>query len=406
MESVAEQLRVLVDGAEQVTPRDELEAKLAEVVAGRRPPLRVKFGVDPTAPHLHLGHTVVLRKLADFQRLGHTAVLIVGGFTAQVGDPSGRSAARPRLSPEEVSANAATYLAQAGNVLSSESLEVVDNADWLAPMSMSDVLTLASQITVARMLERSDFSSRYEAGRPIAVTEFLYPLLQGRDSVAVEADVELGGTDQTFNLFVGRDLQADAGQSPQAVMTLPLLEGTDGHEKMSATAGNAIGIEEPAAEMYGKMLSLPDGLMTKYLRLVTDLHPDDVDALANELSSGKTPAVEVKRRLAREVVALFHSSQAATEAESRFDRQFRERLAPEDALSFDPGARDSWFLPSLLTECGLAASGSEARRKVAEGSVRLDGQRLTDPTAELPVESLDGHVLQLGKRRFVRLRRS
>jgi tyrosyl-tRNA synthetase len=399
----AEQLRVLLDGAEQTLPADELERKVTAVVEGRRPPLRVKLGVDPTSPDIHIGHTVVLRKLRDFQRMGHTAVLIIGGFTAQVGDPSGRSTTRPRLTREEVDANAATYLAQVGKVLLDERLEVVNNADWLEPLTMADVLRLTAQMTVARVLERADFSARYKAGKPIAVSEFLYPLLQGQDSVAIRSDVELGGTDQTFNLLVGRDLQAGAGQDPQCVLTMPLLEGLDGSAKMSKTAGNTIGVTEEPAEMFGKAMSLRDELMVKYFRLATDLHPDEVDEIEAGLADGSLHPGATKRRLAREIVALYHSAGDAAAAEERFDTVFVARTVPEDIPSFAVGGAPAWFLPTLLQEAGMASSGSQARRLVADGAVRLDGDPLADPTAELASVDLVDRVLQVGKRRFVRL---
>ena len=403
MEAVAEQLKVLLDGAEEVVPADELERRIVAAAKGERPPLRVKLGVDPTSPDIHLGHTVVLRKLRDFQRMGHTAVLIIGGFTAQVGDPSGRSTTRPRLSPEEVDANAATYLDQVRKVLLDAPLEVVDNRDWLAGLTMQDTLALASRMTVARMLERSDFHTRYTDGRPIAVSEFLYPLLQGQDSVEVRADVELGGTDQTFNLLVGRDLQAAAGQEGQCVLTMPLIEGLDGAAKMSKTAGNTIGVDEEPAEMFGKAMRVRDDLMEKYLRLVTDVHPDEVDRIVAGLADGSAHPGDVKRRLAREIVALYHSGDDAAAAEARFNTQFRDRAAPEDIAEFDVDASPVWSLPALLRDSGLVDSGSEARRMVSQGAVRLDGDVLEDPVAELSREQLRGRVLQVGKRRFVRL---
>ena len=403
MQPASEQLRVLLDGVEEVAPREEFERKVTEAVRGDRPPLRVKLGVDPTSPDIHLGHTVVLRKLRDFQRMGHTAVLIIGGFTAQVGDPSGRSATRPRLSAEEVAANAGTYLAQVRKVLLDASLEVVNNADWLAPLAMADVLRLTARMTVARMLERQDFASRYRAGKPIAVSEFLYPLLQGQDSVAVRSDVELGGTDQTFNLLVGRDLQQAAGQPGQCILTLPLVEGLDGADKMSKTAGNTIGVDEPATEMFGKAMRVRDELMAKYFRLVTDVHPDEVDAIAAGLADGALHPGETKRRLAREIVTLYYDAEAAAQAEERFNAQFRERRVPDDVPAHELGSQPAWPLPTLLRDTGLAASGSEARRLVAQRAVRLDGEVLTDPVAELGRDDLDGAVLQVGKRKFIRL---
>jgi len=399
----AEQLKVLRDGAEQVLPGEEFDRKVAEAARGDRPPLRAKLGLDPTKPDLHLGHSVVLRKLRDFQRLGHTAVLIVGGFTAQVGDPSDRSATRPRLSAEEVRAHAATYLEQAGRVLLDSPLEVRDNSEWLAAMSMSEVLDLTSHMTVARMLDRNDFAARYRDGRPIAITEFLYPLLQGQDSVAISSDVELGGTDQTFNLLVGRTLQEAAGQEPQCVVTMPLIEGLDGSAKMSKTAGNTVDIDADPAEQFGRLMSLPDALMVKYLRLVTDLGPDEVDAIAAGLADGSLHPGQTKRRLAGEVVALYHDREAAEAAERRFDVQFKQHAVPNDIPEHRLGSAERHFLPSLLHATHLADSGSDARRKVAQGSVRLDGEVLGDPTAELDAADLDGRVLQVGRRAFVRL---
>ena len=299
METPQAQVRILLEGTEQVLPREEFERKVTAAARGERPALRAKFGVDPTSPDIHLGHTVPLRKLRDFQRLGHTAVLIIGGFTAQVGDPSGRTATRPRLTADDVARHAETYLAQVRKVLLPERLEVVNNADWLAPMQMEDVLRLTSRMTVARMLERADFAARYSSQRPIALSEFLYPLLQGQDSVAVRSDVELGGTDQTFNLLVGRDLQNAEGQDGQCILTMPLLEGTDGSAKMSKTAGNAIGVEDAPAEMFGRVMSVPDPLMVKYFRLVTTLPPEEVAAIEQGLASGGLHPGETKRRLAR-----------------------------------------------------------------------------------------------------------
>lgn len=398
-----EQLRILLDGVEQVLPAEDFERKVTLAAKGERPPLRVKLGVDPTSPDLHIGHAVVLRKLRQFQRLGHVVVLIIGGFTARVGDPSDRSTARPRLSEAEVARNAATYLDQARLVLEVDRLEIVNNADWLASMTMADVLGLTAQMTVARMLERADFAARYRSGKPIAVSEFLYPLLQGQDSVAVRADVELGGTDQTFNLLVGRDLQQAAGQPPQCAMTLPLLEGTDGVAKMSKTAGNFIGLTEPPAEMFGKVMSIPDELMPKYFRLAADLAPAEVDAITAGLAAGELHPGQMKRRLAREIVGLYHSAEAAVSAEQRFDTQFVARGIPEDIKEFDLGVTEEWFLPTLLVESGLCASGSEARRQVRGRAVRLDSQLVTDETAVFRADSLDGRVLQVGKRRFCRL---
>lgn len=403
MSDVDEQLHQLRHGTAEIQPYDEFERKIRQAAAGERPPLRIKFGIDPTSPDIHLGHTVVLRKLAEFQRFGHTAVLIIGGFTAQVGDPSGRSKTRPRLTPDEVTANARTYLQQVRLVLEEAPLEITDNREWLGALSLADVLGLTSQMTVARMLERADFAERYASGTPIAISEFLYPLLQARDSIEVRADVEIGGTDQTFNLLAGRGLQQTAGQDPQCVLTMPLIEGLDGATKMSKSFGNAIGITDPPAEMYGKTMSLRDELIVKYLRLVTDVPPREVDDLAARLADGRLHPRDAKRRLARELVALYHSPEAARASEERFDVQFRERGVPDDIPTVDLDG-DLWFLPSLLQTAGLVASGSEARRMVSQGAVRLDGDVLTDATGEHRLEDLHGRVLQVGKRRFARLR--
>ena len=403
METPDAQVRILLEGAEQVLPREEFERKVTAAARGQRPPLRAKFGVDPTAPDIHLGHTVPLRKLRDFQMLGHTAVLIIGGFTAQVGDPSGRTATRPRLTSDDVARHAETYLAQVRKVLLDDNLEVVNNADWLAPMQMEDVLRLTSRMTVARMLERADFAARYSSQRPIALSEFLYPLLQGQDSVAVRSDVELGGTDQTFNLLVGRDLQNADGQDGQCILTMPLLEGTDGSAKMSKTAGNSIGVEDEPGDMFGRLMSVPDPLMVKYFRLVTTLPSDQVAAIEQGLASGELHPGDTKRRLAREIVTLYHAEQAAAAAEERFNTQFVSRGVPDDIPSFSLTEAQEWFLPTLLHASGLCASTSEARRQAAAGAVRLDGNPVRDPTATLPRDQLAGRVLQVGKRRFVRL---
>jgi tyrosyl-tRNA synthetase len=406
MPDVAEQLRILTDGTEQVLPPDELERKLARVVAGERPPLRAKLGVDPTSPDIHIGHAVPLGKLRTFQELGHTAVLIIGGFTARVGDPSGRTTTRPPLTDEQVRANAATYVEQARKVLLPEPLEVVDNADWLAPLSMEDVLRLASRLTVAQLLQREDFATRYREGRPITLSEFLYPLLQGQDSVAIRADVELGGTDQTFNLLVGRDLQVAAGQEPQVVMTLPLLEGTDGVEKMSKSLGNAIGVDDEPFEMFGKAMSIPDELIVTYLRLATPVPVAHADRVETGLADASLHPNDAKRAMARELVSLYHSPEAAASAEERFNTQFRHRGIPDDIGEFALGDTDPWFLPSLLQAALGVASGSEARRLIRSGAVRLDGDVCTDEGAHVAAADLDGRVLQAGRRRFARLIRS
>ena len=395
-------LTILTSGAADVVPEDALAAKLA---LGR--PLRVKLGLDPTAPAVTLGWAVVLRKLRQFQDAGHTAVLIVGDFTARVGDPSGKSETRRRLTKAEVDGYAERLLDQFRLVLSEERLEVRRNSEWLEPMDMEGILGLTASYTVARMLERDDFAKRYEAGKPISIMEFMYPLLQGYDSVAVGADVELGGTDQLFNLLVGRELQRHRGQDPQLALTMPLLEGLDGVQKMSQSLGNYVGITESAEEQFGKLMSIPDTLIPKYLRLCTPLGDQEIQAIEAGLADGSLHPNEQKRGMARAIVDLYHGSGSGVGAEARFDHVHKEHEFPDDvperpipAESLRDGR--AW-LPKVLVGTGLAASNGEARRAVQQGGVRLDGVPLADPEAEFEPETLRGKVLQVGRRRFVRL---
>ena len=395
-------LATLRSGTVDIVPEGGLEAKLA---LGR--PLRVKLGVDPSRPDLTLGHTVVLRKLRQFQEEGHTAILIIGDFTGRIGDPAGRSETRPMLSAEEIEANGRTYLAQAGKVIDVDRAELRHNAEWLVPMDMGQLIRLASVATVAQMLEREDFRARYQEGKPISVVEFLYPLFQGYDSVAVEADVELGGTDQTFNLLMGREVQRAHGMAPQVVLTVPLLEGLDGVRKMSKSLDNYVALTEAPDSQFGKLMSIPDPLIGKYLRLCGPLPADEVDAIESGLADGsRSPNVE-KRRMARELVDLYHGAGAGAEAESRFDLVHKEHAIPGDveetAIPEDAVREGKVWLPRLLVGTGLAASNGEARRAVTQGGVRLDGEVVEDPDAELTVAELRGRVLQVGRRRFVRL---
>jgi tyrosyl-tRNA synthetase len=399
----ADDLRVLEAGAAAIIPAGGLAEKLA---TGR--PLRVKLGLDPTAPAVTLGWAVVLRKLRRFQDLGHTAVLIVGDFTARVGDPSGRSETRPRLTKVDVDAYAEPLLAQFGKVLDMERVELRRNSEWLEPLNIEGVLELAAATTVARMLERDDFAARYADGRPISLMEFMYPLLQGYDSVAVEADVELGGNDQLFNLLIGRDLQRDRGQDPQVALTMPLLEGTDGVQKMSQSLGNYVALDDPPDEMFGKLMRIPDHLIPKYLRLSTDIAPEEADAVERGLTEGSLHPNVQKRRMAREVVDLYHGPGSGEAAEARFDHVHREREIPDDVpemrladLGISPDERV--WIARLLVACDLASSNAEARRLLAQGGVRLDGKQLTGEE-ELTAGELDSRVLQVGRRRFVRLR--
>lgn len=397
-------LRVLADGAAEIVPEGGLAEKLA---AGR--PLRVKLGIDPSKPDLTLGHAVVLRKLRQFQDAGHTAVLIVGDFTARIGDPSGLSQTRAMLGEEEVAENARTYLEQAGRVIDVAHAEIRGNAEWSADMSMRDLLRLASTATVAQMLEREDFRERYRAGRPISVVELLYPLFQGYDSVAVRADVELGGTDQTFNLLMGREVQRAYGLEPQIVLTMPLLEGTDGVRKMSKSLDNWVGLTESADEMFGKLMSIPDGLIVRYVQLATASDPEATEATARGLADGSLHPNEEKRRMARAVVDLYHGAGAGGRAEERFDRVHRAHELPEDVeeAELDAGwAGDGglFWLPRVLWRLGLASSNGDARRRIEQGGIRLDGRPVSDPTREYAADELRGRILQSGRRRFVRLR--
>jgi tyrosyl-tRNA synthetase len=401
---VTEPLRILRAGTVDVITEEQLRDKLA---GGR--PVRVKLGLDPSRPDIHIGHAVVLRKLRQFQELGHTAVLIVGDFTAQVGDPSGRSAARPALSKAEADANAATYFEQAQHILLPDPLEIRHNSEWLGEMGIDDVLRLAARSTVARMLERDDFARRYAAGSPISVMELLYPLLQGWDSVMVRADVELGGTDQLFNLLAARGIQEHEGQEAQVVLTMPLLEGIGGGEKMSKSLGNYVGITEPPEEQFGKLMRIPDELMPRYFELTTGWRPDRVDEVLAELGRAE-PAdrARLKRLLARTVVDLYHGDGVGTGAEAEFDRVFRDHTAPSDVeeLVIPPDElRDGRIeVARMLTLAGLVASNREGRRKIEEGGVYLDDERVTDPHLEVTPTEVDGHFLRLGRRSWVRIR--
>ena len=397
---MSDPLEVLGSGAADVVPETGLQEKLA---LGR--PLRVKLGLDPTAPAVTLGWAVVLRKLRAFQDLGHTAVLIVGDFTARVGDPSGKSETRPRLTKEEVDGYAEPLLEQFGKVVDMDHVELRRNSEWLEGLGMQDVLRLTASTTVARMLERDDFSMRFKAERPISLMEFMYPLLQGYDSVAVEADIELGGSDQLFNLLVGRDLQRAYGQEPQVALTMPLLEGLDGVQKMSQSLGNYVGVTEPADEMFGKLMSIPDGLIAKYELLCTDLGENE--RVTAGLADGSLHPNEEKRRMARAVVDLYHGPGVGQAAEAAFDRVFRRHELPEDIpevrLPPDVLRDGKAWLPRVLVAAGLSATNGEARRAVEQGGVRLNGETLTDPDAELEPGVLEYAILQVGKRRYVRI---
>jgi len=381
--------------ADKVVPEEALEEKLG---LGR--PLRVKLGLDPTAPSVTLGWAVVLRKLREFQEMGHTAVLIVGDFTAQVGDPSEKDTQRNRLTADEVGGYAENVLSQFEKVLLAENLEIRRNSEWLGELDMYGLLELTSSATVAQMLERSDFAKRYAEGSPISVMEFLYPLLQGYDSVAVEADIELGGSDQLWNLMMGRVVQERYGQAPQVALTMPLLVGTDGVNKMSQSLGNFIGVTDEPGEMFGRSMSIPDNLMGEWFRLAADYDDDEVDRIEARLSSGEAHPNEMKRLLARSVVTLYWGEKAASQAEQDFDRVFREGGVPDDMDTHDLGGDDPVHMPALIREV-FGLSGSEARRLIDQGAVRLDDEPVTEQ--DLARQTVAGSVLRVGKRRFVRL---
>jgi tyrosyl-tRNA synthetase len=399
---VENQLAAMREGAVDFFGEEELRERLVGAREGARP-LRVKLGMDPSAPDLHLGHTVVLRKLARFQELGHTAILLVGDFTARIGDPSGRRKTRPALTAEQVRENAATYVDQVGRVLDVAEAEIRFNSEWMERMTPDEMVRLCSRYTVARLLERDDFAKRYKAGEPISVHEFLYPFVQAYDSVALRADVELGGTDQTFNLLMAREIQRDYGQAAQAVITHPLLVGTDGREKMSKSLGNAIGIGEPPEEIYGKTMSISDELMLRYYELLGVGEGIEAAAERARLAEGRGDPLALKKQLAFGLVARFHGEDAARAAEEHFRSVVRERKAPEDLPEqrFDPGPGGVRGLLELLEALGLARSRSEARRLVAQGAVELDGGRVGDPTLRL---GPGRYRVRAGKRRFARFR--
>ena len=401
MKPLDEQLALIKKGCQEIIREEELKEKLEKSLASGKP-LRVKAGFDPTAPDLHIGHTVLIQKLKHFQDLGHQVVFLIGDFTGLIGDPSGKSETRPPLTEEEVKANAATYERQIFKVLAPERTVIDFNSRWMKPMQAQDLIRLAARHTVARMLERDDFHKRMVSQTPIAIHEFLYPLIQAYDSVALEADVELGGTDQKFNLLVGRDIQREYGQRPQIVITLPLLEGLDGVQKMSKSLGNYVGIDEPPREMFGKMMSVPDSLMLRYYELLSDISPEDLAKLTRDLESGAKHPRDAKEELAREITARYHGDAAAADAAREFAHIFREGGLPEEIEeAVLTAATDRVWLPKVLMEAGLTASTSEARRLISQGGVQVDGEKITDVNAEVPAGQ--AFLLQVGKRRFKRV---
>jgi tyrosyl-tRNA synthetase len=396
MSDIKEQIAELTRGTDEVLPEDGLTAKLKK---GR--PLVVKAGFDPTAPDLHIGHTVLINKMRQFQELGHEVVFLIGDFTGMIGDPSGKNATRPPLSPEDIRDNAKTYEAQIYKILDEEKTRIEFNSTWMGDMDAAGLVKLASHHTVARMLERDDFRKRYEGGQPISIHEFLYPIVQGYDSVALKADVELGGTDQKFNLLVGRQLQQDYGQEPQVVMTTPLLEGLDGVQKMSKSLGNYVGITEPPGEMFGKLMSISDDLMWRYFEVLSFRSLEDIASLKKGVEDGMNPR-DVKFELAMEIVARFHDDGAAEAAKQEFISRFREGAMPEDMPELTLAADDGKLgIAHLLKGAGLVSSTSEAFRMIKQGAVRIDGERVEDRS--LTIDAGSTNVYQVGRRRFARV---
>ena len=395
---VREQMELIRRGVEEIIPEDDLISKL-ENSRESGMPLIVKLGCDPSRPDLHIGHGVVLRKLRHFQDLGHQAVLVIGDFTAMIGDPSGRNKTRPQLTLEEASTNAKSYVDQSKVILDIDKLKILYNSEWLNLMNFSDVIKLASSTTVARMLERDDFTKRYEAEVPISLHEFLYPLAQGQDSVELNADIELGGTDQKFNLLVGRDLQKDAGQDPQCIITLPLLEGTDGAEKMSKSYGNDIGLLDKPEDIYGKILSIPDEMIEKWFILAADTDEETLNSIKNRLQDSSVNPMEIKRELARDVVALYYDGERVLEAEAHFNNVVVKKGIPDDMPTYV--LESERLVVNVIAESGILKSKSEARRMITQGAVQLDGV-LVDNIQAIVLPGAK-QVLKVGKRRFLRI---
>jgi tyrosyl-tRNA synthetase len=396
---VDEQLKLLLRGCDQIIPEEDLVSKLQRS-HDTDAPLIVKEGFDPTAPDLHLGHTVSIRKLSQFQELGHTVVFLIGDFTGLIGDPSGRNEQRKQMTREEVEQNAETYKAQIFKILDPDTTVIEFNSRWSLPMTAEEILELSSKYTVARLLERDDFKNRYRSGQPISLLEFLYPLFQGYDSVALKADVELGGTDQLFNLLVGREIQREYGQEPQVIVTLPLLVGTDGTEKMSKSLGNYVGIFEPAEEMYGKTMSIPDEQIYPWFELLTDVPDEELTSMGRQLEENKVNPRDLKRRLARQIVTMYHGEEAASAAEAHFDKVIVSKEIPDEMPEVSL-AGPVW-IAELLKEHGLVDSTSEARRLIEQGAVSIDGERIED--VDYQVEAEDEYVIKVGKRRFLKTR--
>ena len=401
MLSVAEQMRILSRNTVEILPEGELEKKLARSIETGKP-LIVKQGFDPTAPDIHLGHTIGLRKLREFSEMGHQVVVIVGDYTAQVGDPSGRSATRPQLTEDEVNANAGTYLEQFFKVLDKDQVQVRRNGEWFADMSFASILRLAGKMTLARMLERDDFSKRWQAEQPISIHELLYPLMQAYDSVAIKADVEIGATEQKFNLLTGRQIQELYGVEPQVALTLPVLEGIDGVQRMSKSIGNYIGVTEPPKEIFGKVMSIPDRLLESYFSLVTDYSAEQIESITEAIKAGENP-INFKKELGRAIVATYYDEAAAQTAQEEFERVFKQGGLPDDipVIEFTWAEEKAW-LPKVMVASGIQSSAGAARRMIKQGGVYLDGERVTDEQLEIEVEK--EQLLRVGKRNFYRLK--
>jgi tyrosyl-tRNA synthetase len=398
--TLREQIEYLTKGCVDVIPVDELRTKLERSIETGEP-LSVKVGFDPSAPDLHLGHTVVIRKMRHFQQMGHRVVFLIGDFTGLIGDPTGKKATRPQLTTEEIEANATTYRRQIFKLLDPETTVIDFNSRWLGQLSSEDWIRLSAKVTVAQMLERDDFRTRYENQQPIALHEFLYPLAQAYDSVALETDVELGGTDQLFNLLMGRHVMRERGMEPQVVMTLPLLEGLDGIEKMSKSLGNYVAVEDDPNEMFGKLMSVSDELMWKYWLLLTDRGRAEIQTMQKAIVAGESHPMDIKKQLARAIVAEFHSPQDADSAQAEFERVFSSRHLPSDIPEISVAVDGPVMLLSkVLVQTGLSASNSEARRLMTQGGVKVDGEQIRDPKAELATDGPGATLIQVGKRRI------
>ena len=401
--NLKKQMDVIILGTESILIEEELECIVKKSIEENKP-LKVKLGLDPTSPDIHLGHTVVLNKLRQFQDLGHRAILIIGDYTARIGDPSGKSTLRPELSAEDIDRNAKTYMKQAFKILDPEKTEIVKNSNWLKSLRFEDILNLTSKFTVARMLERDDFKKRFKSNTPIAIMEFLYPIMQAYDSIAIEADVELGGTDQRFNLLMGRELQKEFSQKPQIAITMPILVGTDGIEKMSKSLGNYIGVDEPPHEIFGKVMSIPDNIMMDYFRLVTTLDNEEIKEIEDNIKKEKLkPSIE-KRKLAKIIIENLYTKNDALKAEEDFDLIFKKKEIPDKIeqyiINLKSVKNKRISLAQLLTDSGLTKSNSEARRLVAQGGIKINNRKISDPNLELSLNDINKKVIQRGKRHF------